>query len=772
MKRLILIFAVLGIINSSAFSATFTLKYGSTNLSSISIQIYQNGKQVTSGSTSSTGTVSFTLPTGNYSYKTATNFIGDITASSTVTLDHKKVTFTVKDNAGNPISSETIRIYEDGVEVANKSTNASGIAEFYLKPSDKYAYKTSFAQAAFSLQNDVSFNLTKNNVSVIAKYQNYPVADNFTLYPYSDRNTSLATAYSSATNGEVNFNVATGKYWLKNKLNIYTELNITNSNQQILLDYKKVRFISNETAPNILENVVVSNGTYSTDTKITDGKGYADFYLLPGSYTYSHLGMSQPFTVVNDMTINLTTQTVTFNLRNGTTSAAYANQPFKIGKDMSSLSSYITNSSGTCEVNLSVGSYIFSDGFSSYPFTISGSGETIIPPLYDVTFNIAQNLSGVIPDYVYVTSINTGKTVTYNPYTEGMKVCLLSGDYNFYCYSANGGFSSSHKIPFTVNQNTTVQGLYTFQLNVKDNNNTAISGISYYIKQDGGFINTSFTTNNQGVAIAFLPNGNYQLYNTKTQEETPFAINNQNNTLNLQLPNERTLNVTKDGQAITTGYVMIYNEQKTSVQSVQIINGIGKVRLQSGSNYYVMMSVAGAASMQQKIAISGSNMNLDFVSLQIKSEGKGIAFPYQTDDYNLVYYLKQSTIRLAAVPMKGWTCTKWTINGTNINDDLIDYTLNGATVATAIFEQNLPSGVAEKRASSNNLTIYPNPAETQINFSEDVSGNGYIYSSGGNLAKQIYVFGNGINISDLSSGVYVLVIETESQSYKGSFIKK
>ena len=162
MKRLILIFAVLGIINSSAFSATFTLKYGSTNLSSISIQIYQNGKQVTSGSTSSTGTVSFTLPTGNYSYKTATNFIGDITASSTVTLDHKKVTFTVKDNAGNPISSETIRIYEDGVEVANKSTNASGIAEFYLKPSDKYAYKTSFAQAAFSLQNDVSFNLTKN----------------------------------------------------------------------------------------------------------------------------------------------------------------------------------------------------------------------------------------------------------------------------------------------------------------------------------------------------------------------------------------------------------------------------------------------------------------------------------------------------------------------------------------------------------------------------------------------------------------------------------
>lgn len=371
MKRLVLIFTILGFIIPSVSSATFTLMHGSTNLSEY-VYVYQDGKQIASGrSSSSTGKVEITLPTGNYSYRTQTNFTGDITATQTVTLNHKKVTFTIKDNAGNPMSSERIYIYEDGVEIDNTSTNSSGIAEFYLKPSDKYAYKTSFAQAAFSLLNDVALNLTKNNVSVIAKYLNYPVADNFTLYPYSDRNTSLATAYSYANNGEVNFNVSTGKYWLKNKLNIYTELNITNSNQQILLDYKKVHFISNQTAPNILADVVVSNGTYTTETKITDGKGYADFYLLPGSYTYSHLGMSAPFTVTEDMTINLTTQTVTFNLRNGTTSAAYANQPFKIGTDMNSLSSYRTNSSGTCQLNLSVGSYIFSDGLSSYPFTVS-----------------------------------------------------------------------------------------------------------------------------------------------------------------------------------------------------------------------------------------------------------------------------------------------------------------------------------------------------------------------------------------------------------------
>jgi len=104
---------------------------------------------------------------------------------------------------------------------------------------------------------------------------------------------------------------------------------------------------------------------------------------------------------------------------------------------------------------------------------------------------------------------------------------------------------------------------------------------------------------------------------------------------------------------------------------------------------------------------------------------------------------------------------------------LIDYTLNGATIATAVFEQSGATKVAEAKASGNdNLTIYPNPAETQINFSKDISGNAYIYSSNGCLVKQIYVYGNGINVSDLTSGVYVLLIETDNQSYRGSFIKK
>ena len=73
--------------------------------------------------------------------------------------------------------------------------------------------------------------------------------------------------------------------------------------------------------------------------------------------------------------------------------------------------------------------------------------------------------------------------------------------------------------------------------------------------------------------------------------------------------------------------------------------------------------------------------------------------------------------------MKGWSCTKWVINTTNINDDLVEYTLNGATIATAVFEQSVSSSISQLKSSNNNLTIYPNPTETQINFSATLSGN-------------------------------------------------
>lgn len=307
---------------------------------------------------------------------------------------------------------------------------------------------------------------------------------------------------------------------------------------------------------------------------------------------------------------------------------------------------------------------------------------------------------------------------------------------------------------------------------MQDENNTAVSGISYYIKQNGNFINTTLVTDKQGIATAFLPNGYYQLYDLATQKETPFSINNQNTTLDLQLANEVTLRVTKDGQVLSSGIIVIYGDNSLA-QSIQVTNGIGKGRLKSGNDYHVTLSAGGITSIQQKVTISNGELNLDFVSLQIKSDGKGLPFPYLSNDNSLTYYLKGNTVRLTAVPMKGWTCEKWTINGMDIEEDMIDYTLEESTIATAVFnKKDLPTKINQYKNSDNDLAIFPNPTEAQINFSEHIRGNAVIYGTDGKIVKQIYVYGNGINVSDLIPGWYVLVIETENQSYKGNFMKK
>lgn len=765
---MILIILALEMLTYTANSATFTLKYGTTPLTSIDVYVYQNGKQVASGSTTSTGIINFTLAAGNYSYKTETNFGGNITATSVVLLDHKKLTFTVTDNENNPIGSEIVRVFEDGIEVSNAYTNSSGLAVFYLKPSEKYAYKTSIGQASISLLNDTSINYKKNDVkvSVIAKYLNYPIADNFTIYSIVNKNSSLASASSSGTNGEVSFRLLAGNYLLKNKLDIYTELNISNANQQVFLDYKKVRFISNKSDPNVLANITVSNGSYSTESKITDGKGYADFYLLPGAYSYTHYGSSESLIITNDTIIESTTRLVTIDLNSASSTINSSDQSFKMGRDMDNLSSYKTDLSGTCKINLKVGKYVFSDGVSGFTFSVNESTTIINPPLFDVTFNITQNFPEAKLDYIYLTFINTGKIVSYSYPTSGIKLRLLLGEYNLRC--SGNGFSSSYLLPFTVAQNTIIVGFYRFQLNLSDNNGAAVPDQNYYIKQDGNYILTTFKTNNQGVATALLPNGNYQLYNPINQEETSFVIKNQNIVLNQNLPNEVSLTVTKDGQPYT-GYIVYYKEG-VNTKFIQIIDGVGKERLLVGAEYSCYLNTLGLSNpLLSDFTVTNDKLALDFVSVQINSQGKGLTFPYQFYEKSISCLLKGHIIRLVAIPMQGWTC-KWNINGTIVSDDMIDYTLNDKILATAIFSQEIGNALSND-VISQNITLFPNPTQSQINFSEILNGNVIIYKADGVKVKQLHVVGNGINVSDLESGLYIMTIETESKILKGTFVK-
>ena len=111
---------------------TFTIRHQNEKLSSIDIDIYQAGERVQNGYTDSNGEKTFDITSGYYI--TETNHTGQISESN-ILLTCQKLTITLVDQENNPISSESIDIYENGNSVTHQSTNKAGEATFFLKPS-------------------------------------------------------------------------------------------------------------------------------------------------------------------------------------------------------------------------------------------------------------------------------------------------------------------------------------------------------------------------------------------------------------------------------------------------------------------------------------------------------------------------------------------------------------------------------------------------------------------------------------------------------------
>lgn len=766
-KTLLILVLILFIQPNISGTVKFYCKYGSTSINS-NITIFKNGSTI--GSASSNEEFPLPLPGGTYSYKTDNNFYGDFTAPSNgelkeITLDHRKLTFNIKDDNGNP-ANDYIYIYEGGSQV--KSLSVNGTATIYLKPSDSYSYKCTYGNqaGAVSLIEDATVELIKIeknapiNAGIIAKYMNFPVEGQFRLFSHPATTNSasdwISMNYSNPANGRIFFTIPKpGTYWLLDQYETSTELNFTTANQLIDLNYKKIRFISNISDPNIMNEIAV-NGI----SKMTDGKGIADFYLLPGTYTYTHLTNSESFTVTEDATINISTSKVTFILKNQDTQIPYPNQPFKVGKDMNHLSSFTTDANGICKIGLKPGAYIFSDGIGSYPFTVQENDNSITLPMYDVTFNLSENVSEMPSGNLFITSVSTGNASHFD-YRNGMKINLLPGDYMI-------NINSTY-IPLQVNKDITLGNyFYKYVVELTDGNNSPVQNVEYQIFKNG--ISVSYgTTSTESSIIAYLPTGNYKLL--VGAELIPFSINSQNISTTLQIPNTVTINVTKDGLPYTGGLVVRHNSQEWNNCPINCLGGICRFRLKQGDTYYIesISNTLQNGFVMSPITVSGTSINLDFISLQIKTEGKGLAFPQNNE--STTYYLKGDIVKLAAIPMQGWKCARWKINDTNIDDDMVHYTLTGSTVATAIFEQESSTGI-DKISSMNNLTIYPNPASNVIYLSEEMNGRGSIYSADGRLIKDLYVFGKGVDISDLSAGVYVLSINSRQNNYKGNFIKK
>ncbi|MER3327956.1 MAG: T9SS type A sorting domain-containing protein, partial [Candidatus Kapaibacterium sp.] len=73
--------------------------------------------------------------------------------------------------------------------------------------------------------------------------------------------------------------------------------------------------------------------------------------------------------------------------------------------------------------------------------------------------------------------------------------------------------------------------------------------------------------------------------------------------------------------------------------------------------------------------------------------------------------------------------------------------------------------------SINTINIYPNPAKEQVNF--DILGpkNISVYDINGRAILELSTTETSLNISDFPTGKFIIEINSNSEFYRGTFIK-
>jgi hypothetical protein len=96
---------------------------------------------------------------------------------------------------------------------------------------------------------------------------------------------------------------------------------------------------------------------------------------------------------------------------------------------------------------------------------------------------------------------------------------------------------------------------------------------------------------------------------------------------------------------------------------------------------------------------------------------------------------------------------------------------NSIKAAEYLYYSDLYNGVST--IDTKTFKIYPNPVKNVIKIeSEDQNSFASIYQSDGRLVKKCVVVSGNIDVSDLTSGIYLLIINSGNQSYKSKFVKE
>ena len=671
-----------------------------------------------------------------------------------VELQCSKLTVTAKDDEGNPVVGRSVSL--NGLATRSGYTDENGQAVIYVAPGD-YTWAWDFGNGTVDLSTDQTLELTANiekveektfyMVNFVCRYGNFPVSasSDIRLYLYQDDGQQIADFYSNYYSGRVG--LTAGTYQIRDDIGGTTDNFTIESDTTIFVDYHKVTFTSKSgSAPNVNQNVVVTpkgvNSGYSSYSRsaTTNAKGVAELYLLPGEYSYTAAGGKVDFTMGNeDKSIDIETVSVTFNIKCDDLSATYF---YVNGSRMTPSAdgklTYGCLPGAEVTLGLSDREYYYSYDITSSMTVTADVSKTVDVEVYSLMFK--SNYEANTP-YVYYAG-NNGKYFSWN-----RKYYMLAGTYRYQV--------SGQEETITLDKNTVIEKNFaTLTVNVKDTDGKAAADV--YVRLGS---NSSLRTDQSGNVVFHCVPGNYTLswisgnyYDALVSEEITVESDMQTT---LTIPAFVSFNIV----GLKNSERGVYTIDNLNVGSVK--EGENSLRLDPNGEYTI-------SGYHGKTKIT-NGCTITLGTLSVTSQGNGLAFPMENWDAISIYnVIVGSPVRFSAIPVGNDKFQKWTVNGKDYTDAMIDFkTTDQHTVATAVFS-GLSTAVSSPIQTNGSLDFN----DSYITLPNEMEGSARIYTLDGKLVKQIGVVGDQIGIYDLPAGAYVLSFQHSDGVINARFVKK
>ena len=682
---------------------------------------------------------------------------------SAIELNCSKLTVTAKDEEGNAISDSHISLY--GTTGTYVITDEDGQGVAYVA-SGLYTYSWKYGNGTVDLTADNSLSLTAKvetieeqktyTLSVRTRYGNYPVDYNDSYYLYQDgtrleylyvRSNGSGTRYWSTT-------VTAGTYEVRDRMGGTSGEFVVESDTTIYLDYHKVVFTSKCGSIANVDQVIgigKPGDSYDDSTESTNASGVAEFYLLSGNYRYKVAGSTTEFTVANeDLSFNIETVMLTFKVQCDNLNAV----SFRVNDEAVAVAADGTISYGCLPgsevwfvVTNNSGDY-YSGSFATGMTVTADASKTVDVKLHALQFT--SNYTSADRIYVQSTSGSyTSSTADWN-----RKYYLIEGSY------AYRDPATSAYVDLNLTEDKTIDfNFAAVTVNVVDTEGKTATDVSVRLGS-----NSSGWTDQSGNVVFHCVPGNYTLswgnrgYSDALLVSEEITVESDMQTT-LTIPAFVNFSVVGLGNSENYSYP-VYTVDHLYVGSVNK-EGENSLRLDPNGEYTI-------SGYHGKTKIS-NGCTITLGTLSVTSQGNGLAFPMENWDAVSTYrVIVGSPVRLSAIPVGNDKFQKWTVNGKDYADAMIDFkTTSQNTEATAVFSG---SSTAVSRPMQTNSSLDFN--ESYIILPNEMEGSARIYTLDGKLVKQIGVVGDQIGIYDLPAGAYVLSFQHEEGAINARFVKK